>query len=90
MATNPCARARWAAQKRAYRARVRNGLAAVRVEVDLLDLVELLSHARIHVAINPDEKELGRALGELIEKWNEGRVAILCPPQDAPDDDGPA
>ena len=84
------ARARQAAKKRAWRRRSGDGLAVLRLEADPLDVAEFLAEAGILVAANADAEELGRRLTDLVRLWHEGRIGLLCPPVDNPDDDAPA
>jgi hypothetical protein len=90
MLRHPTTRARWASQKRAWRARVRNGQAVFRLEADAVDIRELLGECGICVANNADTEALGQCLSELVRRWHDGEIAILCPPADDLDGDGPA
>jgi hypothetical protein len=83
------ARARQAAKKRAWRRRSGDGLAVLRLEADPLDVAEFLAEAGIVVAANADSEALGKCLTDLIRRWHDGRLALLCPPVDIPDGDAP-
>jgi hypothetical protein len=84
------ARTRETAKKRAWRRRSRDGLRVLKLEADPLDVAEFLAEAGILVAANADAEELGRRLTDLVRLWHEGRIGLLCPPVDNPDDDAPA
>jgi hypothetical protein len=76
-----------AARKRAYRARIRDGLAVFRVTADALDIAELLAEAGVLVGVNADAEALGAGLSDLVRLWQEGRIGLLCPQVDIPDED---